>query len=233
MTKKPEELHEKRTIVYNDTRWAILLDLREHAETIIHKLESMGIKSYVYGSLARGDVSPSSDVDIIVPYVVASYKIDLAIGKGTLRELVQATPSSVMKAHIHLDYRTTITFPLFKMMTRELEFYKWGGQVDVSQIMDNVRVMGVDKRLLLIEPTKSGHIEHGVIGYEHIVANQIGLSVDIAKERVRVLTRRDQVGRTGVYLTQQITDDETFEEVAKSLKDSDPALRRTIERREG
>ena len=99
--------------------------------------------------------------------------------------------------------------------------------------MDNVRVLGVDKRLLLIEPTETGHIEQGVIGYEHVVAKRLSLSVDIAKERVRVLTRRDEVGRTGVYLTQQITDDETFEEVAKSLKDSDPALRRTIERREG
>jgi len=164
LAKKPEELHEKRTIVYDDAHWAILSDLRKHAKNVMHKLEPMGIKSYVYGSLARGDVSASSDVDIVVPYVVSSYKIDLAVGKGTLRELVQATPSSVMKAHIHLDYRTTITFPLFKMMTRELEFYKWGGQVNASQIIDNKRVMGVDKRLLLIEPTETGHIEQGVIG---------------------------------------------------------------------
>ena len=233
MAKKPEVLHEDRVVVYDDGHWPLLTNLREKALSLMQKLESFGVQSYVYGSIARGDISKSSDIDIIVPYVVPSYKIDLAVGKGIERELVQATPSSVLKGHLHLDDETTITFPLFKMMTREVEFYKWGGQVSLSQLKENVRVLGVDKRLLLIEPTESGHIERGVIGYEHIIAKQLGVSIDIAHERVRVLTRRDEVGRTGVYLTQSITDDESFEEVAKSLKDSDPALRRTIERREG
>ena len=233
MAKKPEVLHEDRVVVYDDRHWPLLADLREKALSIMQKLETLGVQSYAYGSIARGDISKSSDIDIIVPYVVPSYKIDLAVGKGAERELVQATPSSVLKGHLHLDDETTITFPLFKMMTREVEFYKWGGQVSLSQLKENVRVLGVDKRLLLIEPTESGHIERGVIGYEHIIAKQLGVSIDIAHERVRVLTRRDEVGRTGVYLTQSITDDESFEEVAKSLKDSDPALRRTIERREG
>ena len=233
MAKKPEVLHEDRVVVYEDGHWPLLANLREKALSLMQKLETLGVQSYVYGSIARGDISKSSDIDIIVPYAVPSYKIDLAVGKGAERELVQATPSSVLKGHLHLDDETTITFPLFKMMTREVEFYKWGGQVSLSQLKENVRVLGVDKRLLLIEPTESGHIERGVIGYEHIIAKQLGVSIDIAHERVRVLTRRDEVGRTGVYLTQSITDDESFEEVAKSLKDSDPALRRTIERREG
>jgi len=233
LAKKPEVLHEDRVVVYDDGHWPLLANLREKALSLMQKLETLGVQSYVYGSIARGDISKSSDIDIIVPYAVPSYKIDLAVGKGAERELVQATPSSVLKGHLHLDDETTITFPLFKMMTREVEFYKWGGQVSLSQLKENVRVLGVDKRLLLIEPTESGHIERGVIGYEHIIAKQLGVSIDIAHERVRVLTRRDEVGRTGVYLTQSITDDESFEEVAKSLKDSDPALRRTIERREG
>lgn len=233
MAKKPEVLHEDRVVVYDDRHWPLLADLREKALILMQKLETLGVQSYVYGSIARGDISKSSDIDIIVPYVVPSYKIDLAVGKGAERELVQATPSSVLKGHLHLDDRTVVSFPLFKMMTREVEFYKWGGQVSLSQIKENVRVLGVDKRLLLIEPTESGHIERGVIGYEHIIVKQLGVSIDIAHERVRVLKRRDEVGRTGVYLTQSITDDESFEEVAKALKDSDPALRRTIERREG
>lgn len=233
MAKKPEVLHEDRVVVYDEGHWPLLADFREKALSLMQKLETLGVQSYAYGSIARGDISKSSDIDIIVPYVVPSYKIDLAVGKGAERELVQATPSSVLKGHLHLDDETTITFPLFKMMTREAEFYKWGGQVSLSQIKEEVRVLGVDKRLLLIEPTESGHIERGVMGYEHIIAKQLSVSVDIAHERVRVLTRRDEVGRTGVYLTQSITDDESFEEVAKSLKDSDPALRRTIERREG
>jgi predicted nucleotidyltransferase len=233
LAKRPEELHEERHIVYTKTHWSLLTSLREQALEIMRDLESMGIGSYVYGSLARGDISSSSDIDIVIPYVIPSYKIELAVGKGVQRELVQATPSSVMKGHLHLDDQTTITFPIFKMMTRELEFYKWGGQVNRAHIEEQVRVLGVDKRLLLIEPTETGHKEHGVIGYEHLIAKRIGLSVDIAKERVRVLMRRDEVGRTGVYQSRQLTDDESFEEVAKGLKDSDPALRRTIERREG
>jgi len=233
LAKKPEVLHEDRVVVYEDGHWPLLANLREKALSLMQKLETLGVQSYVYGSIARGDISKSSDIDIIVPYAVPSYKIDLAVGKGAERELVQATPSSVLKGHLYIDDMTCVTFPLFKMMTREVEFYKWGGQVSLSQLKENVRVLGVDKRLLLIEPTESGHIERGVIGYEHIIAKQLGVSIDIAHERVRVLTRRDEVGRTGVYLTQSITDDESFEEVAKSLKDSDPALRRTIERREG
>jgi hypothetical protein len=58
------------------------------------------------------------------------------------------------------------------------------------------------------------------------------VSTGIVQERVRVLTRRDSVGRTGVYLTRVLSDDESFEVVAKNLKDSDPAIRRTIGRRE-
>ena len=44
------------------------------------------------------------------------------------------------------------------------------------QLKENARVLGVDKRLLLIEPTESGHIERGVIGYEHIIALKWGIS---------------------------------------------------------
>ncbi|MCK5302085.1 MAG: nucleotidyltransferase, partial [Candidatus Thorarchaeota archaeon] len=63
-------------------------------------------------------------------------------------------------------------------------------------------------------------------------AKKVGVSIGIAKDRVRVLTHRDSVGRTGVYLTRNLSPDESFEAVAKDLMDSDPALRRTIQRRE-
>jgi predicted nucleotidyltransferase len=138
----------------------------------------------------------------------------------------------VLKGHIILESDVVVTFPLFKLMSREEEFYRWGGLVGREELDDEIRVNGVDKRLLLIEPTEVGHKESGVIGYENEVAKKVGVSIAIAQERVRVLTRRDNVGRTGVYLTRVLLEDESFEEVTKSLKDSDPALRRTIERRE-
>ena len=231
MTKRPEILHEPREVVYNDNHWRLLGSLREKALEVMQKLDDAGMRSFAYGSIARGDIHISSDIDVILPYPVSSYKVEVTIGRGVHRELVQATPSTVMKAHIHLSNELVVTFPLFKLMPREEEFYQWGGQVDIDQIHNEVRVPGVDKRLVLIEPTKTGHMEHGVIGYEHEVAKRIGVSIAIAQERVRVLKRRDNVGRTGVYLTRPLSEDESFETIAKSLKDSDPAIRRTIGRR--
>lgn len=220
-------------VKYDNNHWQLLYELRERASMYMMKLERAGIKPYVYGSLARGDTSSSSDIDIIVPDIVSSYKIEVALeGKGIRKELVQATPSSVLKGHFHLEDGIVVSFPLFRMMSREREFYKWGGQIDLQGLRNRHRVPGVDKRLLLIEPTDFGHTEHGVIGYESYVAKVLGVSRAIADERVRVLRRRDDVGRTGVYLTHIVEDDESFEAVAKKLSDSDPALRRTIKRRE-
>lgn len=231
MTKRPEILHETRQVVYDDNHWSLLRSLRNKAAEIMGRLDDAGMRSFAYGSIARGDIHKSSDIDVIVPYPVSSYRIEVSIGRGVHRELVQATPSTVIKGHIHLDNDVVVTFPLFKLMPREEEFYRWGGQVNLDQIRNEVRVPGVDKRLVLIDPTDSGHVEHGVIGYEYEVAKRIGVGIAIAQERVRVLKRREDVGRTGVYLTRPLSEDESFETVAKSLQDSDPAIRRTIGRR--
>jgi predicted nucleotidyltransferase len=148
-----------------------------------------------------------------------------------MRELVQATPSSVLKGHLHIDNDTVVSFPIFKMMSREREFYQWGGMLSAKDLAQDVRIAGVDKRLVMIEPTEKGHIEYGVVGYETAISKKLGVSVAIANERVRVLKRRDEVGRTGVYRTYHLQDNETFETAAKKLADSDPALRRTMKRR--
>jgi len=218
MSKKPETLHDSRIVTYDDTHWEILNELRERALEVMQALQDNRVTSFVYGSVARGDVSKSSDVDIIIPYPVSSYKLEIAI--------------VILKGHICLENDTVVTFPLFKLKSREEEFYRWGGQVDTNQLSNRVRVLGVDKRLILIEPNETGHVEHGVIGYEHIAAKKVGVSIGIAQDRVRVLTHRDSVGRTGVYLTRNLSPDESFEAVAKDLMDSDPAMRRTIQRRE-
>jgi predicted nucleotidyltransferase len=233
LAKKPEVLHELRQIQYDQAHWDHLSDLRSNALEIVRSIKSITVNPYVYGSVARGDISKSSDIDIIIPRQVSSYRLELVLGQCLKRELVQATPSMVLKGHIHLPENTVVTFPLFKMMSREQEFYRWGGIIDSIGLENNTRVPGVDKRLILIEPTDTGHSEHGVIGHEPEIAKKLDVSIGIAQERVRVLSRRDSVGRTGVYLTRTLNEDESFEEVAKTLQDSDPALRRTIERREG
>lgn len=232
MSRKPETLHERRIIVYNKEHWERFDDLRNRTLRVLSDLRDAGLESYVYGSVARGDISKGSDIDIVLLNMVPSYRVELALGKVFDRELVQATPSSVLKGHLYLDDQIVVSFPLFKMMSREREFYQWGGMAGVQDVLANKRRPGVDKRLILIEPTEVGHIEHGVIGYEWHTAKVLGVGLDIAQERIRVLQRRDAVGRTGVYRTYHLGDDETFEEAARSLVDTDPALRRTIRRRE-
>ena len=231
LSRKPETLHEKRRVIYDEGHWEKLKALRRSATKVLSALGDAGLEAYAYGSVARGDVSESSDIDIVILDVVPSYRVELALGKGVRRELVQATPSSVLKAHLHIDSETVVSFPIFKMMSREREFYRWGGMVNLQDVLSEQRRPGVDKRLILIEPKDSGHIEHGVIGYEWYAAKVLGVGPGIAQERVRVLKRRDSIGRTGVYRSHYLQDDETFEESAKKLTDSDPALRRTLHRR--
>lgn len=233
MAKRPEVLHDSRTVVYDQVHWDNLRELRSRALETMKKLEAAGVCPLVHGSVARGDVSPSSDIDIVILNQVSSYKIELALGRYVMREIVQATPSMVLKGHIYLEGGIVVSFPMFKTLTREEEFYRWGGILDSNAIETNKRVPGVDKRLVFIDPASTGHIEYGVIDNEHIVAKRLGVSIEIAQERVRVLTRRDSVGRTGVYLNYKLKDTEGFEEVVKRIQDSDPALRRTIERRHG
>ncbi|MHA1768361.1 MAG: nucleotidyltransferase domain-containing protein [Candidatus Thorarchaeota archaeon] len=233
MAKKPETLSETRHVRYDSPHWKVLSKYRSRALDIMSSLESHGLTAHVYGSVARGDVSKTSDIDLIILQPVSSFRLEIALEGVLRRELVQATPSTVLKGHIYLPDDIVVTFPLFKFRPREEDFYHWGGLLDIQGVRNELRVLGVDKRLIFIEPTEWGHIESGVIGREHDVARRLGVSPDIAHERVRVLTRRDTVGRTGVYLSRPLRDDESFEEVAKSLRDHDPALRRTIERRLG
>jgi len=232
LSRKPEIFHDKRTILYDKDHWTRLEDLRKKASDVLILLKKAGLEGYVYGSVARGDISKTSDIDIVLLEMVASYRLELILGRGVKRELVQATPSSVLKGHLHLNLETVVSFPLFKMMSREREFYQWGGMVNLQDMSLGIRKPGVDKRLVLIEPTKTGHNERSVIDNETYVAKILGVSPSIAQERIRVLMRRDIVGRTGVYRTYHLTDDETFETAAKKLTDSDPALRRTLRRRE-
>jgi predicted nucleotidyltransferase len=233
MTKRPEVLHDSREVSYDESHWNTLSRLRKRTLEVMNQIETTGAKPFVHGSVARGDVTGSSDIDIIIPQVISSYRLELVLGNPLHRELVQATPSMVLKGHIHLEGDVVVSFPMFKLMSREEEFYKWGGRLDSEGLESEIRVPGVDKRLILIEPTSDGHIESGVIGQEHLVVKKLNVSIDIARERVRVLTRREAVGRTGVYQTYPLKDSESFEEVTKRLQDSDPALRRTLERREG
>ena len=57
------------------------------------------------------------------------------------------------------------------------------------------RVVGVDKRLMIIEPNEEGHIESSVINQEESVATLLKIQLNLVFERVHALVRRDEVGR--------------------------------------
>lgn len=230
--RKPEFIE----VFYTPERWKLLDCLRKDALNIMEVFELNSIKAYVHGSVARGDVWERSDIDIIIPYTIPSYRIEYLLETHGFsiysKYIVLATPSSTPKAYIVLDSeeRRTISFPLRKFKTREYEFYKFGGLIDYTGLKQNKRVPGVDKRLVFIEPTPRGHVEHPVIGYENIVASKLDISIETIYERTRVLSRRDEVGRTGVYVKHEISLNDTFEEALRKLVRKNPLIREEIER---
>ena len=195
-------------------------------------LEVRGIRSIAHGSLARGDVRPTSDVDIFIPDPPASAIVELALELSGLRPvrrlLVQATPAYVPKAYIELDEQTSISFPLAKMRPIEREFYAFGGEIGLEGLRAGERVPGVDKRLMLIEPTERGHVESSILGREGEVARLLGISLEAVMDRVRALLRRDEVGRTGVFLKRELGPDESFEAVLADIAAKNPAVRRRL-----
>jgi hypothetical protein len=234
--RKPVKLSDFHEVVYNEERWKILHSLRLKAEKIMEALAKENLQDTItHGSLARGDVDKRSDVDVVIPYPASSFQVESALERAGLHPvdklMVQATPRHVVKAHLYLDELTTVTFPLIEFSRLEREFYKFGGEVGLNELKAQVRVSGVDKRLILILPTKRGHVEFPVVGREAEAARTVGVSPEIVKERVRVLLRRDTVGRTGVYLKYRLKPEETFEEALRRLAARDPAIRRMLQQR--
>ena len=175
-----------------------------------------------------------SDIDILIPTNVSTQLVEAQLASsGNIpysREITQATPKHSPKAHIYLDPERTasITIPLSEFRRLELDFYKFGGTATMEDLRRGIRRPGCTKRLSLIQPTDDGHIESPIVGRESEVARLLSVSSDIVRERIRVLTRRDTIGRTGVFLKLVVPEGASFEEVLKSEAESNPALRRTL-----
>jgi predicted nucleotidyltransferase len=232
MAAKPEKRADYREVTYTKTQWTLLQEYREKAAQTLAALESFHLHAIAHGSIARGDVNTRSDIDIFIPEPQSSFLVETALEKAripvTTRLLVQATPTYTMKAHIEIDDQTSVSFPLMRMRKMEREFYKFGGEITAKQLKTGIRVAGVDKRLMLIEPTEKGHVESSVINREEHAAKILGISAETVLDRVHALLKRDEVGRTGVFIKKELAADETFELALKKLADGNPAVRRRL-----
>jgi predicted nucleotidyltransferase len=219
-------------VAYNSERWSLLAQFRQKAQNLVSVLCARHMQAIVHGSIARGDVNADSDIDLFVPNPPSSFVIETALEQANIafanRLVIQATPAYAMKAYIEVDSATTVSFPLMKMRRVEREFYRFSGEVNLAQLNEGLRVAGVDKRLMLIEPTKVGHMESSIVGCEEQASKTLGVAVETVLDRVRALKKRDVVGRTGVFVKKELSPDETFELALKRLADENPAVRRRL-----
>ena len=232
MAKKPVTRAERVEVFYDKRRWELLKGFRSKAMQIIEILDRFHLYSIVHGSIARGDVSEKSDIDVFVLDPSSSFIVETALERAEVpvsrRVVVQATPLYAVKGYLEIDKQRCVSFPLVKLRPVERDFYKFSGEVSLSMLKKDVRVLGVDKRLMLIEPTLEGHVESTVVGREETVARLLGASLNTVLDRVHALLRRDEVGRTGVFIERELSPDETFEMVLKKLADQNPAVRRRL-----
>jgi predicted nucleotidyltransferase len=231
---KPSRREEFKDVTYSSAHWDQLKELRKKAVCLMDALSVFHLQCITHGSIARGDVHLGSDVDVFIPEVQNSFLIETALEKARIsinsRFIVQATPSYAMKAHIEIDETTTVSYPLMGMRRVEREFYRFGGEVNLTQIKTNIRVAGVDKRLMLIEPTEKGHSETSVIGREESTAKILGIAAETVLDRVHALVKRDNVGRTGVFVKKELMQEETFELALKRISELNPAVRRRMKK---
>ena len=232
MAKKPARRPELRMVVYTRDRWLLLEQLRKKTLRIMESIEKTHVETLVHGSIARGDVSQKSDIDIFIPTQVSSFTVETTLEKAGIpvnrRLVIQATPTYAMKATIEVDESASVTYPLMRLRKVEREFYTFGGEANSDTVRKDLRTTGVDKRLMLIEPTEKGHIESTVVGREEHVAKTLGIAVETVLDRVHALLRRDEVGRTGVFIKQELAPSETFEMVLRRFAKENPAVRRRL-----
>ena len=228
-TIKPVRVRDAVEVVYDDDHWRLLRELRSKARGVMVLLPG----SLLVGSVARGDVHEGSDVDVALldplPPSLVEEKLRAAGLEVELREVIQATPLSTPKLYIHLGDRVKVSVPLARLSRLEEEFYRFAGSVSLRELEAGVRRAGVNKRLLAILPTSRGHIEFSVLGRIEEVARLLGVSQDVVRERVEALLRRDERGRSGLYLRLEVPPWESVEEAVRRAMRRIPALRDRLE----
>jgi len=232
MARKPTRHLGQVDVAYSKKHWQLLRRLRGEAVELMKILDFSNIPAVTHGSIARGDVTVKSDIDVFVPNPPSSFAIETTLDRAGVqiskRVIIQATPHHVLKGYIEINDRKTISFPLAKMTQIERGFYRFGGEIDLEGLRSDLRLVGVDKRLMLIVPTEKGHVESSIVGREGEVARLLETSAETVSDRVRALLRRDKLGRTGVFVERMLHSGETFEMALKRLAETKPEVRRRL-----
>ena len=223
------------TILYTENRLKLFNEKRERSKTLLDIFVKEGLNPFIYGSTARGDVHNDSDIDIVFIQTITSYQIEIILEKNGFknyfREIIMATPADTLKLYIYLNELESITIPLSKFSKKSIEFYDFGGKINLNQTKNAIRVPGIDKRLVLIQPLSDGYEEYSIIGNEYLAAKQLNISIDIINERKKVLLKREKFGRTGVFLKRPIEMHETTEEVLKKLANKKSIVKKKLLKR--
>lgn len=213
------------TVIYSKYRFSLLNAFRKRAVEIMLPLYDNGLNPFLYGSLARGDVSKGSDIDIVLLQNINPVIVEELFNKyGYIifkKVIVQATPTYIPKIYLWFDSegKEVVSLPLGLLKSRELEFYKFGGLLSYVDLAEGKRVLGVDKRLMLIRPVKDGHLGECIIGREGYVASLLNVSEALVKERVSVLSKREKHGRTGVFI-EHVVEGDTLEAIKNLSRDN-------------
>ena len=222
-------------VYYDEKRWRILREKRRKAIKVMEALRTLNLPVITHGSIARGDVRKDSDVDIVIlepprPFSLVEFYLNSSGLVPFKRVIVQAHPNYTPKVYIYLDEKeeVVVSYPLRPLRPREREFYRWGGELSLNEIKKDVRVPGVDKRLKLILPKSWGHIEYSIIGREGEVSRIISVSIDTVLERIRVLTRRREIGRTGLFIEEEVPSERSIEEIILDISRRNKLFRKAI-----
>ncbi len=234
-TEKQHKAMQGNQVVYTDNHWNTLRRLRDEAASMMKPLVDAHIFCIVYGSIARGDVSETSDIDVYLPSPPSPTIIEATLESAGIRynsrEIVQATPSYAAKGYIYLDELKSYSFPLVPLRASEEDFTGFAGRINYDQLKDDTRVPGVNKELIFIEPNITGYTETPIRGIEGLVAKKLGVDTLIVSQRQRILERRERVGRTGVYIKRELAPSESFSSVFNDLTRGDSAIRRRLRKK--
>jgi predicted nucleotidyltransferase len=210
---------------------SLLLNFRAKTIKILQILEKQGLIGFVHGSIARGDVNKESDIDIHIPVQIPSFRLDLIKDfVNAERHIIMGTPNSTIRGVLSRIDKVSISFPLSPPRERENEFYRFSGFLYLDDIKNDRYVPGVTKELLLIEPDGNGYWISSVITNIARVIHVLSISQQMIDERIRVLIRRDKIGRTGLLLDYVLSSDENFEQALKRIADKNIIVRRMMKK---